>query len=96
MSPVKKQTHVVQDAAALDDFVKRVRRAEGQIGGILRMVEDGRPCEDIVNQLAAVSKAIDKAAFSLIAAGLRECLTDGKKNAEEVSEQLQKLFLTMA
>ena len=96
MSPAKKQIHVVQDAAALDDFAKRVRRAEGQIGGILRMVEDGRPCEDIVNQLAAVSKAIDKAAFSLIAAGLRECLTDGKKNADEVSEQLQNLFLTMA
>ena len=96
MSPTKSETHVVQDEAALDDFVKRVRRAEGQIGGILRMVEDGRPCEDIVNQLAAVSKAIDKAAFSLISAGLRECLTDGKKNVDEVSAQLQKLFLTMA
>jgi DNA-binding FrmR family transcriptional regulator len=96
MSVAKKLTHVVEDELALDDFVKRIRRAEGQMGGILRMVEDGRSCEDIVNQLAAVSKAIDKAAFSLISAGLKECLTDGKKNHEEVSAQLQKLFMTMA
>ena len=60
MSAAKKPTHVVEDELALDDFVKRIRRAEGQMGGILRMVEEGRSCEDIVNQLAAVSKAIDK------------------------------------
>ena len=96
MTATRKPTHVVEDALALDDFIKRIRRAEGQMGGILRMVEEGRSCEDIVNQLAAVSKAIDKAAFSLISAGLRECLTDGKKNHQEVSAQLQKLFLTMA
>ena len=55
----KKAGHVVHDAAALDEFTKRLRRAEGQIGGVIRMVEDGRPCEDIVHQLAAVSKAVN-------------------------------------
>jgi len=96
MATAKKIAHVVSDEAALADIVKRLRRAEGQIGGILRMIEDERSCEEIVHQLAAVSKAIDKAAFSLITAGLRECIIDGKRNADEVAEQLQKLFLTMA
>ena len=89
-------THVVHDEQALTDISKRLRRAQGQIGGILRMIDEGRSCEDIVTQLAAVSKAIDKAAFSLITAGLRECITEGKSNAEDVAQQLQRLFLTMA
>ena len=60
------------------------------------MIDEGRTCQDIVTQLAAVSKAVDRAAFALISTGLRECITDGKHNADEVTEQLQKLFLTMA
>ena len=88
--------HVVTDPKALADLRKRLRRAEGQIGGIVRMIDEGRTCQDIVTQLAAVSKAVDRAAFALISTGLRECITDGKHNADEVTEQLQKLFLTMA
>ena len=48
--------------------VKRLRRAQGQIGGVLKMIEDGRECQDIVTQLAAVSKALDRAGFAVIAA----------------------------
>ena len=88
--------HVVSDEAALIDLRKRLRRAEGQIGGVIKMLDDGRTCEDIVMQLAAVSKAIDKAAFTLISTGLRECIAGGDVNADAVSQQLQKLFLTMA
>lgn len=91
----KKISHVVQDEAALVEFTKRLRRAEGQIGGVLRMVEEGRSCEEIVHQLAAVSKAVNKAAFGFITAGLSECILEEGHNAEEVKDQLQKLFLTM-
>ena len=91
----KKMAHVVHDEDALTEFTKRLRRAEGQIGGVLRMVEDGRSCEDIVHQLAAVSKAVNKAAFGLITAGLSECILEEGHKAEEVKDQLQKLFLTM-
>ena len=91
----KKASHVIKDEHAIVEFTKRMRRAEGQIGGILRMVEEGRSCEEIVNQLAAVSKAVNKAAFGYITAGLSECVTQKGKNTEEVKEQLQKLFLTM-
>lgn len=88
--------HVVTDEKALNDLSVRLRRAEGQLGGILRMIEQGRSCDDIVTQLAAVSKAVDRAAFSLIATGLRECIAQGDNNADEVAAQMQKLFLAMA
>src|SRR6185369_17501179 len=64
------------DPAELDSLMKRLKRAQGQLGGIIRMIENGRECSDIVTQLAAVSKAIDKVGFAVIAAGLKRCLTD--------------------
>lgn len=88
--------HAVSDPEALAAVTKRLKRAQGQIGGIIAMLESGRSCEDVVMQLAAVSKAVDRAAFSLIATGLRECLTEGGDDVEVVTERLQKLFLTMA
>lgn len=95
-SQEKSVDHVVQDEIALDEARKRLRRAEGQLGGILRMIDDGRSCSDLVTQLAAVSKAIDRAAIALISTGMRECIVDGKHNAKDVTDQLQKLFLTLA
>jgi len=89
-------THTVTDPAAIRAIQARLGRAQGQIGGVLAMLDDGRSCQDVVTQLAAVSKAIDRAAFLLIATGLKECLVDGEEDAEAVAEQLQKLFLTMA
>ena len=41
--------------------VNRLRRAQGQIGGILKMIEEGRDCKDVVTQLAAVNRALDRA-----------------------------------
>jgi DNA-binding FrmR family transcriptional regulator len=90
------RTHTVTDPDAIREVRTRLRRAQGQVGGILTMLEDGRSCEDVVTQLAAVSRAIDRAAFALIATGLRECLTDGAEDADDVAAQLQKLFLRMA
>ena len=56
--------------------VNRLRRAQGQIGGILRMIEEGRDCKDVVTQLAAVNRALDRAGFAIIATGLKQCLSD--------------------
>ena len=70
------------DTEELSGVVKRLRRAEGQIGGIIRMIEQGRDCNDIVTQLAAVSKALDRAGFAVIATGLRQCLTENPEGSE--------------
>ncbi len=88
--------HVITDPDALNDIRMRLRRAQGQVGGVLAMLDDGRSCQDIVTQLAAANKAIDRAAFTLIATGLKECLTDGQEDADAVATQLQKLFMQMA
>jgi len=49
------------DAKARNDLLNRLKRAEGQLRGIQRMVEEGQPCLDVASQLAAVRKALDSA-----------------------------------
>jgi DNA-binding FrmR family transcriptional regulator len=67
--------------------------AEGQIRGVIRLIEDGRDCAEIVTQLAAVSRALDRAGFKIVASGLRQCVAgDGAGDVE----QLEKLFLSLA
>ncbi len=79
----------------LTPVVNRLRRAQGQLGGVLAMIEDGRECEDVVTQLAAVSKAIDRAAFTIVAQSLRQCIAEGD-DAEVDTKRLEKVFLSLA
>ena len=58
--------HVLQDQVQLASITRRVKRANGQMAAVVRMLEEGRSCEDIVTQMAAVAKAVNTAAFSLI------------------------------
>jgi len=92
----KKITHVLLDQEQTEAVANRVKRAHGQLGAVVRMLEEGRNCEEIVTQMSAVSKAVNTAAFTLISASLKECLVDKKSNSEAVTTQLQKLFLTLA
>ena len=80
------------------DVLKRLRRAEGQIRGVIAMIEDGRDCGDVVTQLAAVSRALDKAGFRIIATGLRQCAADTEqgKGSGVDQDRLEKLFLSLA
>ncbi len=75
--------------------VKRLNRAQGQIGGVVKMIEEGRDCKDVVTQLAAVSKALDRAGFAVIATGLRQCLDDPDNETMDVGT-MEKLFLSLA
>ena len=92
----KKATHVLSDQEQIDAISKRVKRAQGQLGAVARMLEEGRSCDEIVIQMSAVSKAINTAAFTLISASLKECIVEGKTNSEAVTAKLQKLFLILA
>ena len=80
----------------LGAVINRLRRAEGQIGGVLRMLEQGRECKDIVTQLVAVNHALDRAGFALIASSLKQCLAEpgGAESAD--AQSLEKLFLSLA
>ena len=83
------------DDITTDQVIKRLRRAEGQLGGVIRMLEEGRECQDVVMQLSAVSRAIDKAGFRLVAGGLRQCVTGEGTDPAEL-DQLEKLFISLA
>ena len=89
-------THVLQDEAQLAQITLRVKRAHGQMGAIVRMLEEGRNCEQVVTQMSAVSKAVHTAAFMLISSSLRECIADDSVDSEVVAKKLQKLFLSLA
>ncbi len=83
------------DEEAMGAVLNRLRRAHGQLGGVIAMIESGRDCADVVTQLAAVSKALDRAGFKIIASGMRQCLAAGD-NTPMSQEQLEKLFLALA
>jgi DNA-binding FrmR family transcriptional regulator len=82
------------DPDATKTAISRLRRAEGQIGGVIRMLEQGRDCKDVVTQLAAVSRALDKAGFSVVATGLKQCLAS--PDSELDVAEMEKLFLSLA
>ena len=92
----KEIAHVLSDEEQVIAISKRIKRAQGQLGAISRMLEEGRNCEEIVTQMSAVSKAVNTAAFTLISASLKECIVEGNSNSDAVTAQLQKLFLSLA
>ncbi len=72
------------------DVVTRLRRVEGQIRGLQRMIEDGDECRDVVTQLAAARSALDRVGFKLMAAAM----TDPEQRAD--LDELEKLFLKLS
>lgn len=85
------------DSAKLVDVLGRLRRVQGQIGGIVRMIEEGRDCSEVVTQLAAASRALDRAGFKIIATGMRQCMTQDDAGTRQLNEEeLERLFLSLA
>ena len=84
------------DPTQLTPVINRIKRAQGQLAGVLRLLEEGRECEDVVTQLAAVSKALDRAGFAIVASGLQQCLTQGDGLDGIDVKKMEKLFLSLA
>jgi DNA-binding FrmR family transcriptional regulator len=77
----------------------RLRRARGQLDAVIAAVDAGEPCRDIVTQLAAVSSALNRAGFVIIATAMKECVAtpDAERNDNDLTtEELEKLFLMLA
>ena len=76
--------------------LNRVRRAQGQLGGVLRMLEEGRDPQAVLHQMKAVSSALDRAGFALVACEWRERVTsEGEVNDQQLTD-LEKLFLSLS
>jgi len=76
----------------------RLRRIEGQVKGIQRMLEEGRPCEDVITQVMAVRAALDKVALSVMADHMEECIAESISSTEKKAtiERALTLFLRMS
>jgi len=76
--------------ATKEQLLKRLRRVEGQVRGIERMVEDDRYCIDVITQISAVQAALDKVALGLLDGHARHCVVGGHGDGEpeELTDEL--------
>lgn len=89
------------DPAEMTKVGNRLKRAQGQLTAVIRMIDEGADCEDVVVQLSAVSRALDRAGFAIIATGMKQCLTQPPATDEDDEPtldvaKLEKLFLSLA
>jgi DNA-binding FrmR family transcriptional regulator len=79
------------------DVHNRLRRIEGQVRGLQRLIDEGAECRDVVTQLAAVQSAIQKVGFKLVSAGMQHCVNDpqGAAASGMTTEELEKLFMKL-
>lgn len=75
--------------------ITRLKRANGHLASVVRMLEEGSDCEDALTQLAAVNKAISRGGYALVAAGLHQCLAEDGPDGVD-AKKLEKLFLSLA
>jgi CsoR family transcriptional regulator, copper-sensing transcriptional repressor len=80
--------------ATKEQLHKRLRRIEGQVRGIQRMVEDDRPCPDILVQIAAIEAALDKVALGLLDGHVKHCVANA--DGDERESQMGELMEAMA
>jgi DNA-binding FrmR family transcriptional regulator len=82
------------DPADLKKARDRLVRAQGQIGGIVKMLDEGRDCNDLLTQISAASTALTRAGFTIISTGMAQC-TDDEAGMKQ-REKLEKAFLSLA
>lgn len=74
-------------------LITRLKRANGHLATVIRMMEEGAECEEILTQLAAVNKAISRGGFALVSTGMQTCIASGN---EVDTAKMEKLFLSFA
>jgi len=80
-----------------DDVLNRLRRLEGQIRGVQRMIEEGKDCADVVTQLSACKAALDRVGYRLVVAGMRHCATPAEGVEPELdATELERLFMKLS
>jgi len=76
---------------------RRLRRIQGQLNGIVTMIEEGRSCEEVIQQVAAAGKALDRVGVSLLVSQLQHCLEDDEYAREQGYDphKVERLFLSL-
>lgn len=76
---------------------RRIARIQGQLNGILVMIEEGRRCDDVIQQIAAAGKALDRVGVSLLVSQLQHCLEDeavARENGYDPAK-VERLFMSL-
>lgn len=73
-----------------DDMKNRLKRVEGQVRGVLRMMEEEKDCKEVIYQLTAVRTAIDKATAYIIGKNMEQCMLEQMKKGESPEEVIQE------
>lgn len=81
-------------SATKDQLQTRLRRIEGQVRGVQRMVDEDRYCIDVLTQISAVQAALDKVALGLVDGHTRHCVIEAER--EERSDKTEELMAAMA
>ncbi|MFN8126516.1 MAG: metal-sensitive transcriptional regulator [Candidatus Nanopelagicales bacterium] len=86
------------DDPCRQEVTRRLRRIQGQVNGIITMIEEGRDCADVVTQMAAASRALDRAGLRVISDGLQQCAAASARGEDPPMdpETLEKLFLSLS
>lgn len=87
----------LKDPRALKEITDRLRRIEGQVRGIQRMIDEGRNCKEVIMQLSALRNAVSKVATIVIVENLEACLTDEASTVDrkEALQEAKRLFLSL-
>ena len=75
---------------AKSKYITRLKRSEGQLRGIQKMIEEERDCIDIITQLSAVRSSVDRVIELLITENLMECINNPLQNPDEQKEKIEK------
>ncbi|MDF2815128.1 MAG: hypothetical protein K0Q81_1328 [Paenibacillus sp.] len=73
-----------------DDMKRRLRRAEGQVRGVLKMMEEQKNCKDVVSQLSAIRSAVDKTIALVVAVNLEHCILDEQEKGGDTNKVVQE------
>ena len=73
-----------------DKMKNRVKRMEGQLRGILKMMEDEKDCKEVITQLSAVRSAVDRTIGVIVSTNLVECVRNADDNEEELNDLIQE------
>ncbi|MHA6482232.1 metal-sensitive transcriptional regulator [Paenibacillus sp. strain BS8-2] len=73
-----------------ESVMRRLKRMEGQLRGVMRMMEEGKDCKEVVTQLSAVRSAADKAMAYIVAMNLEQCIMDEKERGGDTGKLVKE------
>jgi len=80
----------IQHLEYSQEMKNRLKRIEGQVRGVIRMMEEDKHCKDVVTQLSAVRSAVDRAIGYIVAKNLESCIIEAKSEGVSAEDAIQE------